>query len=71
MGMSAVLLRGQMQDHRLIRTEVRRDDGLAVGMREGDFDDFRGRFAFGFIIEGSDLVGIHGGARCIHLILDV
>jgi hypothetical protein len=66
-----VLLRGEMQDHGLIRTEVRGDDGLPVGMREGDLDDFLGRFAAGVVIEGLRFGRDSCGARLIHLILDV
>jgi hypothetical protein len=49
-----------MKDHRLIRAKIRRHGRLAVGMSEGDFDDFRGRFAFGFIVEGGDLFRVQG-----------
>jgi hypothetical protein len=70
-GDARVLLRGEMQNDGLIRTEVRGDDGLPVGLRESRLDDLLGRFAAGFVIEGRIWSGFMRGAtyspysRCV------
>ena len=67
-------LRDQMQDHGLVGAKIRRHGRLAIRVSEGegDFDDFRGRFAFGVIIEGGELFRVHGrgaiyspNSRCV------
>ena len=52
-------LRGEVQDHGLVRTEVRRDDRPALRLRDGPADDFQRRLGTQFCVRLRDLIGMY------------